>query len=379
MLETSIDEITLVLQAPVEVKEKLKDEDEWKEEANSIITEFSCLAKLNEVFGSQQVEQNIPQGYTDGFTFGEHSFYFCIAYSLEHYSMGVIVKFSGQSLASYLEKSGMEVYDFLKCVKSDKYSFRLSRCDIDCDFENVKFSPTSIFKSIKNGTVQPFYQKKQTTGKITLVKKKCKLQGFAIGKEVPTCYLGSVSSSSQLRIYDKKLAEFQKHGPKLDYFLQFDSVVRFELVLKHELAHNFTNMLLAVKDKKGLSDLILSVMLQKFYFKRAKTDNPVNYTKLMINALNSKKPYLLGHVNVDHSLPILFDYLLDGSGTVSTLYKIYTLWGESDLDQALGYIKSYLLRWKVNDGCVLWLKKHGTDTKDDYSSFKKMMKETEIN
>lgn len=141
--------------------------------------------------------------------------------------MGVIVKFSGQALASYLEKSKMEVYDFLRKIKSKKYSFRLSRCDLDCDFENVKFTPTTIFKSIKNGTVQPFYRKKQKSGNITLVKKNCKLQGFAIGKEIPTCYLGAVSSDSQLRIYDKKLEQIQKNGSKLEYFLKFDSVVRF--------------------------------------------------------------------------------------------------------------------------------------------------------
>lgn len=224
--------------------------------------------------------------------------------------------------------------------------------------------------------MKPFY-KKEVSEKTILVEKTCKLQGFTVGKEIPTCYLGAVSSDSQLRIYDKKLEQVQKRGSKLSYFLQFDSVVRFELVLKHELAHNFTRKLLKTHDKQVLNDLILSVFLQKFYFKRVKTDKPVVYTKMMMKALKEQSSHLMGHVNVDHSLPLLFDYLLDGSGTIPTLYKIYTLWGESDLNQALEYIKSYLMRWKVNNGCLLWLKKHGTDTKDDYCSFKKMMEETE--
>lgn len=375
MLETSIDELTLVLQAPVEVKEKLKDESDWQKQANLIIIEFSYLADLSNIFGNQQVELNVPQGYTDGYTFGEHSFYFCVAYSLENYSMGVIVKFSGQALASYLEKSNQEVYSFLRKIKSKKYTFRLTRCDLDCDFENVHFSPTTIFNSLKRGTVQPFY-KKETAGKTILVKKNCKLQGFAVEKEIPTCYLGAVSSDSQLRIYDKKLEQIQKKGSKLDYFLQFDSVVRFELVLKHELAHNFTRKLLKIHSEQELNDLILSVFLQKFYFKRTKTDKPVIYTKMMINALKKQQSHLQGHLNRDHSLPLLFDYLLDGSGTIPTLYKIYALWGESDLDQALGYIKSYLINWKVNAGCELWLKNHNSDTKDSYDGFKKMLEDT---
>ena len=144
MLETSIDEITLVLQAPVKVKEKLKDEEDWQKQAELMIIEFSYLADLSKIFGSQQVETNVPQGYTNGYTFGDHSFYFCVAYSLEHYTMGIIVKFSGQALASYLEKSKIEVYDFLRKIRSEKYSFRLTRCDLDCDFENVKFTPTTI-------------------------------------------------------------------------------------------------------------------------------------------------------------------------------------------------------------------------------------------
>lgn len=372
MLETSIDELTLVLQARVEKKRKFKDPTDWQKEAELMIVEFNYLAQLSSIFGHQHVEENVPEGYTDGYTFGDHSFYFCVAYSLEHYSMGIIVKFSGQALASYLEKSKIEVYEFLRKIKSEKYSFRLTRCDIDCDFENVKFSPTTIFKSIKNGTIQPYYEKEKN-GKKFLVKKNCKLQGFAVGKEIPSCYLGAVSSSSQLRIYDKKLEQVQKRGTKLSYFLQFDSVVRFELVLKHELAHNFTNLLLAVKDKKGLSDLILSVMLQKFYFKRVKTDRPVNYTKLMIDALTDNQPHLMGHVNVDHSLPVLFEYLLNGSGTIPTLYKIYHLWGEENLDDSLAYIKSTVINWKVNEGCKAWLKKHSFDTLDSYESFNNMI------
>ena len=51
---------------------------------------------------------------------------------------------------------------------------------------------------------------KKQNNKTIFVKKSFKLQGFAIGQEVPTCYCGAVSSDSQLKIYDKKLDQIQK-------------------------------------------------------------------------------------------------------------------------------------------------------------------------
>ena len=118
--------------------------------------------------------------------------------------MGVIVKFSAQSLADYLKARKMQIYHFLQGLKSEIYDFRLSRCDCDVDFMNEKFTPTKIFKDLKDEKVLAYYQKPKNN-KMIFVKKNFKLQGFAIGKEVPTCYCGAVSSDSQLKIYDKRL------------------------------------------------------------------------------------------------------------------------------------------------------------------------------
>ena len=368
MLKTSIDELTVVLQATVKDKLSIESNADWQKLANEIIADFEEKADLETAFGKKAEAQKCPEGYTIGRLYGNHSFYFCVAFNQENYSMGIIVKFSAQALAYYLKTRKMQVYDFLRLIKSDKYDFRLSRCDIDVDFMNEKFTPTKIFNDLKSKRVLIYYQKKNKN-KLNLVKKNCKLQGFAINKEVPTCYCGAVSSDSQLKIYDKKLEQIERNGSKLDYVLQFDSVIRFEIALKHELAHNLTDLLLKVDNDKQLSNLILSIFLQKFYFKRARTDKATLYTKKMQKALKGDQEYLLGHVNADNDLLRRFRYLLYESGTISTLFKILSIFGYDDLDQAVEYIKNFVQNWNVNDDCRYWLQKHASDTAETFSSF----------
>ena len=368
MLKTSIDELTLVLQATVSEKLALGNNKDWSKLANTIIEDFEEKANLIAILGDRQEANKCPEGYTNGNLYGNHSFYFCVAYNSDNYQMGVIVKFSAQALAYYLKVGKQEVYNFLQSIQSDKYTFRLSRCDIDVDFLNERFTPSRIFSDIKHEKVFVYYQKKAKK-KPTFVKKNVKLQGFAIEKEVPTLYLGSVLSDSQLRIYDKKREQIEKNGSKLSYVLKYDTVVRFELALKHDLAHNLTDLLLKVENDKQLSDLILSIFLQKFYFKRAKTNKMTVYTRKMQQALKSKQVYLLGHVNADNDLLRRFQYLLYESGTISTLYKVLAVWGYDDLDEAVDYIKSFVQSWGVNDDCRYWLQKHADDTAETFSSF----------
>ena len=368
MLKTSIDEMTVVLQATVNEKLNLENNADWKKLANGIITEFEEKADLENIFGEKSEAQQCPEGYTEGYLYGSHSFYFCVAFNENNYAMGIIVKFSAQSLAYYLKTRKMQVYSFLQSIQSDKYTFRLSRCDIDVDFLNEKFTPSRIFSDIKHEKVFIYYQKK-TKNKLIFVKKNVKLQGFAIEKEVPTLYLGSVSSDSQLRIYDKKREQIEKNGSKLSYVLKYDTVVRFELALKHDLAHNLTDLLLKIENDKQLNDLILSVFLQKFYFKRARTGKATTYTKKMQKALKNDQSYLLGHVNADNDLLRRFQYLLYESGTISTLYKVLAVWGYDDLDEAVDYIKSFVQSWNVNDDCRYWLQKHANDTAETFGSF----------
>lgn len=378
MLKTSIDELTVVLQATVSEKMTLESNTDWQKLAVQIIADFEKNANLLDTFGSQVEEKNCPNGYNNGFTYGEHAFYFCVAYNDSNYSMGVVCKFSAQALAYYLKVRKIQVYEFLQSLNSEVYEFRLSRCDLDVDFLNESFTPTRIFEDLKRKKVVAYYQKKHKN-KLVFVKKHFKLQGFAVGEEVPTLYCGAVSSDCQLRIYDKKREQIEKNGSKLSYVMKYNTVVRFELALKHDLAHNLTGMLLKIDSEKQLSNLILSIFLQKFYFKRVKTDRPTLYTKEMEKALEDNQSYLLGHLNSDNDILRRFQYLLFESGTISTLYKVLAVWGFADLNQALDFIKNFVQNWHANDDCKAWLKKHASDTAETFSSFAELKEQLQDN
>lgn len=160
MLKTSIDEITVVLQATVKDKLNIEKNEDWQKLANKIIADFEEKADLINIFGDRQEEKKCPQGYDKGWCYGEHSFYFCVAYNQDNYAMGIIVKFSAQALVYYLKTRKMQVYEFLQKIQSEIYDFRLSRCDCDVDFMNEKFTPTRIFSDLKHGKVLAYYQKK---------------------------------------------------------------------------------------------------------------------------------------------------------------------------------------------------------------------------
>ena len=127
-----VDELTLVLS--LVDKAILGDLDEWQEKAESMISEFAGLGNLETVFGNKkELEDKCPQGYTTGYQYGNHPFYFAIAYHPLHPDMGVIIKFSAYSWATYCKGNSMNIKRFLKTVKSDKYNFRLSRVDFAVD------------------------------------------------------------------------------------------------------------------------------------------------------------------------------------------------------------------------------------------------------
>ena len=63
MLKTSIDEMTVVLQATVSEKLNLENKADWKKLASEIIVEFEEKAELVSVFGERSEVDNCPEGY----------------------------------------------------------------------------------------------------------------------------------------------------------------------------------------------------------------------------------------------------------------------------------------------------------------------------
>lgn len=370
MLKASVDELTLVLQASRDDKMKLEGESDWTKLAELMIIDFESKAKFTTVFGAKARAKNCPSGYTYGYMYGSHSFYFAVAYNPKLYSMGIVVKFSAEALHYYLRKSSQEAYDFLQNVKSDSYNMRLSRIDFDVDFIDEKFTVNALYEALKSKKVEIFLQKHQHD-KTIFTKKNLSLRGFMKNGKIETIYLNSPKSSVNCRIYNKQLEEIELRKPDMNYALEH-KWIRFEAVFKNDYAHNLTKQLLTIKKKHELSDLIFDSWLQKFYFKKVSGKTAI-YSQKMLDAKNNGNFVLTGQVQRDNDLTKRFDYLLDRSGTISTLYKIKVLWGSSALEYATKYINQYVSDWKANEGCTEWLKKHETDTKESFKDFADFM------
>ena len=370
MLKASVDELTLILQASRDDKMKLEGESDWTKLAELMIIDFESKAKFTTVFGAKARAKNCPSGYTYGYMYGSHSFYFAVAYNPKLYSMGIVVKFSAEALHYYLRKSSQETYEFLQNVKSDTYEMRLSRIDLDVDFIDEKITVNALYEQLKSKKIEIFLQKHQQD-KMIFSKKNLKFRGFMKNGKMETIYLNSPRSSVNCRIYNKRLEEIELKKPEMKYALMHEWV-RFEAVFKHDYAHNLTTTLLNIHSKHELSDLILDSWIQKFYFKKASGGTAV-YTQKMLDVKKSGNYVLNGQVPKDNDLSRRFEYLLENSGSISTLYKIKALWGSGALEYAIKYITTYVENWEENEGCAEWLKKHEADTKESYQNFADFM------
>lgn len=374
MLRASVDEFTLVLQAPRDQKLELEDAEDWDSLANRLIIEFENKAKFVSILGSKMQAEKCPAGYVQGFCYGRHNFYVVVAYNKTAYNMGIVIKFSAEALHYYLAKSKQEIYDFLQNVESDMYSMRLSRIDFDIDFIDEVFTVNSLYEKIKSKKVEVFLQKQQKE-KVIFSKRNLRYRGFMDEGKIQTIYLNSPLSSVNCRIYNKRLEEIKLRKPEMKFALSH-SWIRFEAVFKNEYAHNLTAELLKIKTQRELYDLILTCWTQKFFFKNADGTTSV-YTKKMLDALKSNDFQLLGQMPQDNDLNKLLEYVLENSGTISTLYKIKTLWGVDALAYAVSYINHYVSDWDANQNCIEWLKKHANDTKETYPNFSDFIAEFE--
>ena len=144
---SSIDALTLILSVDRALLEGLAD---WQEKAQHMIAEFTKRANLEFIFGAQNpLEDKCPQGYSVGYQYGFHPFYFAVAYHPLHSRMGVIVKFSASGWSAYCKAGNMNVKKFLHAVKSDSYNIRLSRIDFAVDYQDWDISVDDIYQKLK--------------------------------------------------------------------------------------------------------------------------------------------------------------------------------------------------------------------------------------
>ena len=68
-------------------------------------------------------------------------------------------------------------------------------------------------------------------------------------------------------------------------------------------------------------------------------------------------------------------YLFEGSGVITSLYKIKSIWGEDAVKDILDFICKYLKMFIPNDDCRYWLVKNEKDYRTNYPDFDEFMRE----
>ena len=365
--------MTIVLQVPVVQKMKIENSAQWAAMANATVLIFAQNANFEKVLGKQQPCESVPAGYKVGYTYGEHSSYMCLAFNPYQYSMGVIVKFSAEALAYYLQHSGLKVYEFLQQVQSSSdYDLRISRIDVDLEFLEPKFTVAKINKQLKR-TVEVCTQK-TVKGKKIMARKPLQLRGFEANGEIKTLYIGSPASDTELRIYHKGKEQISRKGFRLETALKHPKWIRFEAVFRGDYAHQLTEKMLQVSSDKQLSDLIVNVFLQKYYFRYRKSKRPTAYTLEMKKMLHAVEAPLLPLVADDKAIEKKINYIMDGSGAVGTFYVVKQLWGDDALAALLQYIYDEVQEWEANYSTRRWLTRHGNDTLKTYPKIDDLLK-----
>lgn len=366
MIEYGIDEYTIVLQLNQTDKNEC-DIEEWPKYAEGTISIFASKAGLRWTFGKQTQEAKPPQGYTVAYTYGEHPFYFAIAYHPYQMHMGVVVKFSAQALDFYCSDRKIKPYQLLqKVYDEDLYKLRLSRVDLTADFIDEGINVTRIYNDLQRKRVAVFREyESEKTGETCYRKTVQKYQGYAVDGEVPTVYLGSVKSNSRLRIYDKKREQIERSGNKLDKAKRCKDWVRFEGVFRNDYAHQISEELLQIKSDDEYANLIACTLAQKYrlmYVENGVVDCDTEYTQAIIDSITNGNFALRAPNSRNYELAKNLGYLLRGSGIIPTLYKIKEIWGVTGVAEVLAFVNDYLDEWTPSDDCKRWLRVY----KDDY-------------
>lgn len=374
MIELGVDEITLVLQMSPDLKTvNSSGVFDWDVVAEDVIKKFEAKADLINVFGKKFKEMRAPNGYQTAYTYGEHVFYFTIAYHPLHMNMGIVVKFSAQSLDYYCERTGLKLYEILQKMVDPDYSIRLSRIDFTCDYVDEDVDTTKIYHDFVNRKIAIFreYKEKNTDN---LIYKRCPLnyQGFVKQDEVPTIYLGSVQSNTQLRIYDKKREQLERKGTKYQKALNCNNWVRFEAIFKHEYAHQITEELLKIQTDVEFENLIACIIVQKYRFMKMNNgiaDCETDYTQMLIDCINFQSFNLSSPSSKNYDLARSIVYIVYESGIMNTLYKTKKIWGDVAVSNLISYLLDFLKNWNPNDDCSYWLEKNADDYLLNYPTF----------
>ena len=108
------------------------------------------------------------------------------------------------------------------------------------------------------------------------------------------------------------------------------------------------------------------------YVDNGVVDCDTEYTQMLIDCITNGSFVLRAPSSRNYELAKNLSYLFQGSGIVSTLYKVKSVWGDQAVIDTLEYLAEYVDEWTPNDDCNRWLKVYTADYKKahpDYMPF----------
>lgn len=377
MVEVGIDEVTIVLLPEESLLNK--PDRRWDDLAWEIVLEAEERLNLCAILGERKLMDKAISGYTIGFSYGDHDFFFEVCYHGFYAKMGVMIKFSAQALAYYQFQTNMFLYEILQQALSPLYRVRCSRIDIAIDFINEGVSINEIRSDYLNDKLFIMVMRERN-GFVEQVRKRYELNSISHGNEFETLMFGKRDSPVMLRIYNKKVEQISKRGSRYTEALQYDDWVRFEAEAKQEYAHRLSDLLLTTDSDNEFKETILGFFIQKFYFMIPEKDTLLTapFMQKIIELKNDRSITLIkatSHKNTELAKSII--HLLKTSGTITTLYKATEIWGEKGLLDFAKEIIQFLKYYEPNQDCKRFLKNNKEDYRRLYSDFN-IFYETEI-
>lgn len=359
MVRLSVDELTIVI---LLAEKAVLGTTDWEWIAHRIIKRTELDLQLIQIFGPKCTsEQSNIAGYSIGYSYGNHPFYFRICYHEAYWNMGVAVKFSAQSLAYYCSRyseltgTQIEVFQILQILSADfqkNYIVRLSRIDFCADFINEGMSVNELNVELADNHIHF----EHSTGR----RNTSKIAFYTDAGAVDTIYVGSKKANvtTFLRIYNKRKEQIQQHGIHFDEAINCRDWVRMENSIRGAYAHDITQRLLLMDSRSELVSLIAACILNKYSLvDEDGADHKI--TALLRSAATEPSDYYYSDTKYqDFSLDESLGYLVEKSGLMPFLYKAKQFDPDA-LTLFTRYLAEKLEQYSPTWSVTHWLVVHG--------------------
>lgn len=349
---------------------------DWSERAESLLDEIADKLQLGQKYiavgGDSNSEiRTIPKLSKKGYKAERQYKNIVMGYHPLYEYMGVCIELSGDALRDYrklMAPKGVELVEayilrsvaniaesFQSAQHGIKFSSKCTRIDIAIDEFDGQYTVTDFINNYyhmngvitseqvdKNGNV---YDKPMNVGKQII-------QTTSGGESL---YVGSISSSKRLNIYNK-VAERENAGEQLEE----TNWVRFEGRFKKEYALQIGNNLMATTDADAFNGLkyYYAVMVANYGFKQPDgSDHP------LVTEWRERSKGTLGVLQSEDrrksSFATSYEHIAERSGLFSLMKKAELLHGGEAVDALLKALMADYEKYKATDDINKFVNDHG--------------------